>query len=46
MISTSTQVTRKEYEQFVEIATEANRILTLSCSGDVVMTDLDEKVRA
>ncbi|KAL3781799.1 hypothetical protein ACHAWO_000866 [Cyclotella atomus] len=36
-------VTRKEYDQFLEIATEANRILTQSCSGNVVMTDLDEK---
>jgi predicted RND superfamily exporter protein len=36
-------VTRNEYNQFLEIATEANRILTWSCSGNVVMTDLDEK---
>lgn len=37
-------VTRNEYDQFLDIATEANRVLTWSCSGNVVMTDLDEKV--
>lgn len=38
-------VTRNEYNQFLDIATEANRIISESCSGNVVMTDLDEKVR-
>jgi predicted RND superfamily exporter protein len=36
-------VTRREYDQFVKIAEEANQIMTKSCTGQVIMTDLDEK---
>jgi len=35
--------TRQEYEQFIAIAREQNAIITESCSGDVIMTDLDNK---
>ena len=36
------QFTRGEYDQFVKIA-EAQEKLSQSCSGEVIMTDLDEK---
>jgi hypothetical protein len=34
--------TRKEYDQFVRIAGEVNEVLSKSCGGNVIMTDLDE----
>ena len=37
-------LTRKEYDQFVRIAEEADEVVSIHCSGNVVMTDLDEKV--
>eukprot|EP00804_Cyclotella_cryptica_P024803 CCRYP_001761-RA/>CCRYP_001761-RA protein AED:0.23 eAED:0.23 QI:209/0.75/0.6/1/1/1/5/0/1089 len=36
-------VTRKEYDQFVQIASEVDEIISTSCGGNVIMTDLDEK---
>ncbi|KAL7540180.1 hypothetical protein ACHAXR_009933 [Thalassiosira sp. AJA248-18] len=36
-------LTRKEYDQFVAIAEEQDAIISKSCSGSVIMTDLDEK---
>eukprot|EP00526_Cylindrotheca_closterium_P002020 CAMPEP_0113628530 /NCGR_PEP_ID=MMETSP0017_2-20120614/14784_1 /TAXON_ID=2856 /ORGANISM="Cylindrotheca closterium" /LENGTH=1069 /DNA_ID=CAMNT_0000538841 /DNA_START=11 /DNA_END=3220 /DNA_ORIENTATION=+ /assembly_acc=CAM_ASM_000147 len=35
--------TRREYDQFLTIANEANSIVSQYCSGNVVVTDLDEK---
>jgi len=35
--------TRREYDQFVAIAKEQNAIISQSCSGAVIMTDLDNK---
>jgi predicted RND superfamily exporter protein len=36
-------LTRKEYDQFVRMAEEADEVVSVHCSGSVVMTDLDEK---
>mmetsp|Transcript_4274 Transcript_4274/g.5600 ORF Transcript_4274/g.5600 Transcript_4274/m.5600 type:complete len:232 (+) Transcript_4274:602-1297(+) len=36
-------LTRKEYEQFVAIAKEQDQIVSKSCSGAAIMTDLDNK---
>ena len=36
-------LTRKEYDQFVMLAEEADELVSAHCSGSVVMTDLDEK---
>ncbi|KAL7485248.1 hypothetical protein ACHAW6_010849, partial [Cyclotella cf. meneghiniana] len=36
-------VTRKEYDQFVQIALAGDQIISKSCGGSVIMTDLDEK---
>jgi hypothetical protein len=36
-------LTRNEYDQFVRIAEEADKVVSIHCSGNVVMTDLDEK---
>jgi len=36
-------ITRIEYEQFIAIAEEQDQIISKSCSGAVVMTDLEEK---
>lgn len=36
-------VTRGEYDQFVAIATEVDQVVSVHCSGEVVMTDLSEK---
>ncbi|KAL7545699.1 hypothetical protein ACHAWF_009050 [Thalassiosira exigua] len=35
--------TRTEYEQFIDIAKEQDKIISQSCGGTVVMTDLREK---
>jgi len=35
--------TRREYDQFVAIANEANSVVSQYCSGNVVVTDLDNK---
>ena len=40
----SESLTRKEYDQFLDIAEEISQwSVTSSCSGNVIMTDLDEK---
>lgn len=39
----SEENTRREYDQFVVIANEANSIVSQHCTGNVVVTDLDEK---
>jgi hypothetical protein len=36
-------LTRKEYDQFILLAEEADELVSVHCSGSVVMTDLDEK---
>jgi len=36
-------LTRKEYDKFVKLAEEADELVSVHCSGSVVMTDLDEK---
>jgi predicted RND superfamily exporter protein len=36
-------VTRAEYDQFIAIAEELDQVVSNYCSGNVVMTDLDEK---
>jgi hypothetical protein len=36
-------ITRKEYDQFVKIASNVEEALAKSCGGNVIMTDLDEK---
>jgi len=36
-------LTRKEYDQFVKLAEEADELVSVHCSGSVIMTDLDEK---
>ena len=36
-------LTRKEYDQFVKLAKEADELVSVHCSGSVIMTDLDEK---
>ena len=36
-------LTRKEYDQFILLAEEADEVVSVHCSGSVVMTDLDEK---
>uniref|UniRef100_A0A7S2PQQ5 SSD domain-containing protein n=1 Tax=Skeletonema marinoi TaxID=267567 RepID=A0A7S2PQQ5_9STRA len=36
-------LTRQEYDQFILLAEEADELVSVHCSGSVVMTDLDEK---
>lgn len=36
-------LTRGEYEQFINIAQEQDQIISKSCGGTVIMTDLDRK---
>lgn len=36
-------LTRKEYDQFILLAAEADELVSVHCSGSVIMTDLDEK---
>ncbi len=36
-------LTRKEYDQFILLAEEADEIVSVHCAGSVIMTDLDEK---
>merc|ERR1712183_860148 len=36
-------VARKEYDQFVALAEETDKVVSGACSGKVVMTDLDQK---
>ena len=36
-------LTRKEYDQFIKIAEDANQLISTWCGGSVIMTDLDEK---
>jgi len=37
-------LTRKEYDQFVKLAKEADELVSVHYSGSVIMTDLDEKL--
>merc|ERR1712087_1042693 len=39
----SEALTRREYDQFIRIAEEQDKIISKSCSGSVIMTDLDNK---
>ncbi|CAJ1966509.1 unnamed protein product [Cylindrotheca closterium] len=39
----SERVTRREYERFIAVGEEANQVISQYCSGDVIITDLDEK---
>jgi len=39
----SEPVTRREYDQFVELGDTANAIVSKYCTGNVVVTDLDNK---
>jgi len=39
----SEQNTRREYDQFIKIGNEANKILSQKCGGNVIITDLNEK---
>eukprot|EP00547_Thalassionema_nitzschioides_P004019 CAMPEP_0194205816 /NCGR_PEP_ID=MMETSP0156-20130528/5020_1 /TAXON_ID=33649 /ORGANISM="Thalassionema nitzschioides, Strain L26-B" /LENGTH=1066 /DNA_ID=CAMNT_0038932197 /DNA_START=76 /DNA_END=3276 /DNA_ORIENTATION=- len=36
-------IIRNEYDKFVEIAKEADEVISQYCSGSVIMTDLDQK---
>ena len=37
------ETTRKEYDQFIALAEEMNKLLSESCQSDVIVTDLDNK---
>jgi len=39
----SEQETRREYEQFIAVGQEVNQVVSQYCSGNVIVTDLNEK---
>lgn len=39
----SEENTRREYDQFIALGEEANRVVSQYCSGEVIVTDLREK---